>query len=207
MPVSCGSPVSEWRLVVICGRQSTNRSGGWALLTCIISAELSSYYGKAKVCIHYPMKQQVKSLKRKGANFEKKRKTRNPKKTELFVEVPESKSFLDTATMPMMVTAVGVALFAKLLMMYDESRSQELIERKVKNAPPGQGTVRMLTREEWEEIREVRPRTPFESKLARPNARIRTGGAVKKEDVKDWGIDVLMDAITRVEESVRHNSR
>ena len=33
----------------------------------------------------------------------------------------------------------------------------------------------MLTREEWEEIQEVRPRTPFESKLARPNARIRTG--------------------------------
>ncbi|KAL2931708.1 Serine/threonine-protein phosphatase with EF-hands 1 [Bienertia sinuspersici] len=82
--------------------------------------------------------------------------------------------------MPMMVTAGGVALFAKLLMIYDESRSQELIERKVKNAPPGQGTVQMLTREEWEEIREVRPRTPFESKLARPNARIRTGGAVKK---------------------------
>ncbi|KAL2931704.1 Arginine deiminase, partial [Bienertia sinuspersici] len=121
------------------------------------------------------------SLKRKVANFEKKRKTRNPKKTELFVEVPESRSFLDTATMPTMVTAFGVALFAKLLMMYDESRSQELIERKVKNAPPGQGTVRMLTREEWEEIREVRPRTPFESKLARPNARIKTGGAVKKE--------------------------
>lgn len=50
-----------------------------------------------------------------------------------------------------------------------------MIERKIKNAPPGQGTVRMLTREEWEEFREVRPRTPFESKLARPNARIRTG--------------------------------
>ncbi|KAL2940811.1 Arginine deiminase [Bienertia sinuspersici] len=116
------------------------------------------------------------SLKRKVANFEKKRKTRNPKKTELFVEVPESRSFLDTATMPMMVTAVGVALFAKLLMMV-----ARIDERKVKNAPPGQGTVRMLTREEWEDIREVRPRTPFESKLARPNARIRTGGAVKKE--------------------------
>lgn len=50
-----------------------------------------------------------------------------------------------------------------------------MIERKIKNAPPGQGTIRMLTREEWEEIREVRPRTPFESKLARPNAKIRTG--------------------------------
>lgn len=58
---------------------------------------------------------------------------------------------------------------------YDESKSQELLERKIKHAPAGQGTVRMLTREEWEEFREVRPRTPFESKLARPNARIRTG--------------------------------
>lgn len=50
-----------------------------------------------------------------------------------------------------------------------------MIERKIKNAPPGQGSIRMLTPEEWEEIQEVRPRTPFESKLARPNARIRTG--------------------------------
>jgi hypothetical protein len=32
----------------------------------------------------------------------------------------------------------------------------------------------MLTCEEWEEFREVRSRTPFESKLARSNARIRT---------------------------------
>lgn len=147
------------------------------------------------------------SLKRKVAELERKRKIRNPKKTEVFVEVPESRSYLDTATMPMMLTAVGVALFAKLLMMYDESRSQELIERKIKNAPPGQGTVRMLTREEWEEIREVRPRTPFESKFARPNARIRTGQKLKKDDVKDWAIDVLMDAVTRVEETIRHDSR
>lgn len=58
---------------------------------------------------------------------------------------------------------------------YDDSRSQELLERKIKNAPEGQGSVRMLTREEWDEFREVRPRTPFESTLARPNSRIRTG--------------------------------
>lgn len=50
-----------------------------------------------------------------------------------------------------------------------------MIESKIRDAPAGQGTVRMLTREEWEKIREVRPRTPFESKLARPNANIRTG--------------------------------
>lgn len=51
------------------------------------------------------------------ADFQRKKKTRNLKKNEVFVEVPESLSFLDTATMPMMLTAVGVALFAKLLMM------------------------------------------------------------------------------------------
>lgn len=55
-----------------------------------------------------------------------------------------------------------------------------MIERKIKNAPPGQGTVRMIEREEWDEFREVRPRTPFESKLARPNAQIRTGEPVHK---------------------------
>lgn len=62
-----------------------------------------------------------------------------------------------------------------LASQYDDSKSQEILERKIKHAPEGQGTVRMLSREEWEEFREVRPRTPFESKLARPNARIRTG--------------------------------
>lgn len=147
------------------------------------------------------------ALKRKVAEFEKLRKTKNPKKNELFVEVRESLAFLDTAPVSLFLTVVGVALFAKLLMMYDDSRSQEMIERKIRNAPPGQGTVRMLTREEWDEIREVRPRTPFESKLARPNARIRTGEPIHKEDLKDWTTDVIMDAFTRAEESVKQNSR
>lgn len=42
---------------------------------------------------------------------------RKGKKDELFVPVPESKYFLDTATMPMILTAVAIALFAKILMM------------------------------------------------------------------------------------------
>lgn len=146
------------------------------------------------------------TLKKRVAELEKKRKTRNPKKNELFVETRESLAWLDTASMPMMLTVVGVAIFAKLLMMYDDSKSQELIERKIRNAPPEQGTVRMLTREEWDNIREVRPRTPFESKLARPNARLRTGEPMKMEDVKDWTIDVFRDAVTRVEETAKQNS-
>ncbi|WMV38761.1 hypothetical protein MTR67_032146 [Solanum verrucosum] len=69
-------------------------------------------------------------------------------------------------------------------MQYDDSKSQDMIERKIKNAPAGQGTVRMLTREEWESVQEVRPRTPFESKLARPNAKLRTGEPLKMESTR-----------------------
>lgn len=57
------------------------------------------------------------TLKRKVAELEKTRKRKNPIKDKLLVDVPESASYLDTATMPMILTAVGVALFAKLLMM------------------------------------------------------------------------------------------
>ncbi|KAB1217528.1 hypothetical protein CJ030_MR4G028409 [Morella rubra] len=149
----------------------------------------------------------TETLKRKIASLQKTRKTRkSTKKNQFFMEVPESKAFLDTASMPMILTVVGVALFTKLLMMHDESRSQEMIERKIKNAPAAQGTVRMLTREEWEKIREVRPRTPFESKLARPNARIRTGEPLRLDDLKDWTTDVLTDVLTRVEETVKRSS-
>lgn len=148
------------------------------------------------------------SLKRKIAELERARKARkSPKKDQVFVEVPESRAYLDTISMPMVLTVVGVVLVAKLLMMYDNSTSQERIERKIKNAPEGRGTVRMLSREEWEEIREVRPRTPFESMLARPNARIRTEEPARLDDLKDWTIDVLTDALTRAEETVRRNSR
>uniref|UniRef100_A0A1D1ZJU4 Uncharacterized protein n=1 Tax=Anthurium amnicola TaxID=1678845 RepID=A0A1D1ZJU4_9ARAE len=134
---------------------------------------------------------------------EMRRRPRDPRRDEFFVPVPESASFLDTATMPMVLTAVAVALFAKVLMMYDESKAQERLERKIQKAPAGQGTVRMLTLEEWDEIQEIRPRTPFESKLARPNARIRTGEPVHMEDLKDWTIDVLTDALTRAEECAK----
>ncbi|KAM7495300.1 hypothetical protein LguiB_029909 [Lonicera macranthoides] len=153
------------------------------------------------------------TLKKKVSELEKLKRRKNRKKDQVFVEVPEPRSYLDTATMPMILTAVGGALFAKLLMMYDDSKSQDIIERKIKNAPEGQGTVRMLDREEWEEIKDVRPRTPFESKLARPNARIRIGEPLHmvkiplSEDLKDWTIDVLNDAFTRAEESVRRWSK
>ncbi|KAL5972438.1 hypothetical protein ACLOJK_041693 [Asimina triloba] len=52
-----------------------------------------------------------------------------------------------------------------------------------------------------DEIQEVRPRTPFESKLARLNSHLRTGEPPSMEDVKDWTIDVLTDAPIRAEET------
>lgn len=151
----------------------------------------------------------TEALKRKALELEKKRKKRASKtKDQFIVTVPESLSYLDTASLPMIGIAVGIAVFAKLLMMLDESRSQELLERRIKNAPEGQGTVRMLSREEWDKVRELRPRTPYESKFSRPNSRIRTGEKLRLEDVKDWTIDVFMDGVARAEEyGKQHGSK
>lgn len=57
------------------------------------------------------------TLKKKVADIEKRKKSWSPKKDQLFVEVPESRKYLDTATLPMYLTLAGIALFAKLLMM------------------------------------------------------------------------------------------
>ncbi|MCL7036713.1 hypothetical protein MKW94_018757 [Papaver nudicaule] len=139
------------------------------------------------------------TLKKTVSEMRKKKNSMNGRKTnEFLVEVPESMAYLDTLKIPVVLTAVGVALFAKVLMMYDESKSQERIERKIRNAPEGQGTVRMLSPEEWEEIQEVRPRTPFESKLARPNACLRTDEPLRMEnlllilDVVKWKLCLLV---------------
>lgn len=79
--------------------------------------ELSSQshqYHHHRQCIHDP----TETLKKKIAELKRNSKRRNNgKKDQVFVEVPESKSYLDTATLPMILAAVGIALFAKLLMM------------------------------------------------------------------------------------------
>ncbi|KAL5206149.1 hypothetical protein ABZP36_034358 [Zizania latifolia] len=131
------------------------------------------------------------------------RRRRDPARDEFFVPTPESLAWLDSASLPMVLTAAAVALFTKLLMMEHEATDQERRERKIKNSHPDQGKVRMLTHEEWDEIQEVRPRTPFESKLARPHARIRTGEPVRLDNVKDWATDMIMDAFTRAEENAK----
>uniref|UniRef100_A0A0D9XEV4 Uncharacterized protein n=1 Tax=Leersia perrieri TaxID=77586 RepID=A0A0D9XEV4_9ORYZ len=143
-------------------------------------------------------------LRRRVAERERaRRRPRDPSGDEFFVPTPESLAWLDSASLPMVLTAAAVALFTKLLMMEHDATDQERRERKIKNGHPDQGKVRMLTREEWDEIQEVRPRTPFESKLARPHARIRTGEPVRLEDLKDWATDTIMDAFTRAEESAK----
>ncbi|KAL2560365.1 hypothetical protein AAZV13_20G018801 [Glycine max] len=61
------------------------------------------------------------TLKRRALELEKKRKTRHSKtKDQFIVTVPESLSFLDTATIPMYFAAIGIALLAKLLMTLHE---------------------------------------------------------------------------------------
>lgn len=67
------------------------------------------------------------TLRRKIAELEKMKKKRNPRKNQVFVEVPEPKTFLDTATWPMILASVGIALFAKLLMMVKEKTQQRTL--------------------------------------------------------------------------------
>ncbi|CAA6670102.1 unnamed protein product [Spirodela intermedia] len=126
----------------------------------------------------------------------------DPRRDEFFVPLPESPAFLDTATMPMVLTAVVTALFVKVLMMAGEEDPE---------APAGQGTVRMLTREEWEEIQEVRPR-PLRIPPRSPKCRIRTGDSMHlvrswlnplPGRCEDWTIDVLSDAVTRPKNAPR----
>lgn len=60
----------------------------------------------------------TEALKKKALELEKKRKKRASKtKDQFIVTVPESLSYLDTASLPMIGVAVGIAVFAKLLMM------------------------------------------------------------------------------------------
>ncbi|XP_068657594.1 uncharacterized protein [Aristolochia californica] len=169
---------------------------------------IRSKFGSGRLMHTWSPSRPSNALRSKIAELQKaRRKRRDPKRDQFMVDVPESKSYLDTATMPMILTAVAVALFAKVLMTVDESKEQERIERRIQKAPPEQGTVRMLSREEWDAIQEVRPRTPFESKFARPNARLRTDEPWRMEDVKDWTIDVLTDALSRVEDTAKHNPK
>lgn len=56
------------------------------------------------------------NLKKKVAEIETKRKSKSPRKTQVFIQVPDSMEWLDTPTMPMIIIAVGTAVVAKLLM-------------------------------------------------------------------------------------------
>jgi hypothetical protein len=47
------------------------------------------------------------------------RRRRDPGRDEFFVPTPESLAWLDSASLPMVLTAAAVALFTKLLMMVD----------------------------------------------------------------------------------------
>lgn len=57
-------------------------------------------------------------LRRKVAERERaRRRPRDPSRDEFFVATPESLAWLDSASLPMVLTAAAIALFTKLLMM------------------------------------------------------------------------------------------
>ncbi|KAG6551750.1 hypothetical protein Mapa_006841 [Marchantia paleacea] len=121
----------------------------------------------------------------------------------LSVEIPESKEFYDTPTLKVGVGMVAVAIISKLTMMYDESQEEERVERKAREMVELQANQpKIVSRELWDHLQQLPPRTPFESRIARDNARIRTGDPLSMEDVKDWATDVITDALARKEDSL-----
>ncbi|KAL2643456.1 hypothetical protein R1flu_011043 [Riccia fluitans] len=123
---------------------------------------------------------------------------------DLSVEISESKDFYDTPSLKVGVGLVAVAVIAKLTMMYDESQEEERVERRAREMVELQGTEpRIVSRELWDYLQQLPPRTPFESRIVRDSARIRTGDPVSLEDVKDWAVDVITDSLARKEDSLR----
>ncbi|KAF5205598.1 hypothetical protein FRX31_004816 [Thalictrum thalictroides] len=64
-------------------------------------------------------------------------------------------------------------------MVLENVREMSTEVKGLRNATADQETTTMLNREEWNEIQEVRQRTPFESKLARRKASLRTNEACR----------------------------
>ncbi|KAL3696919.1 hypothetical protein R1sor_010995 [Riccia sorocarpa] len=123
---------------------------------------------------------------------------------DLSVEIPESKDFYDTPSLKVGLGLVAVAIIAKLTMMYDESKEEERVERKAREMVELQGSEpKLVSRELWDYLQQLPPRTPFESRIVRDNARIRTGDPISLEDAKDWAVDVITDALARKDDSLR----
>eukprot|EP00850_Spirogloea_muscicola_P025465 SM003187S12238 [mRNA] locus=s3187:47:797:+ [translate_table: standard] len=96
-----------------------------------------------------------------------------------------------------------VAVIAKLIMMYDEAKEPERIARRAREQELEQAKLEPMSREKWEAIQAMRPRTPFESRAGRDGARLRTGETITLEDFRDWAVDVLVDKLCGREEAVR----
>jgi len=133
------------------------------------------------------------------------KKSRAEKDPALPVRAPQGQEIWDTPNIKMAVGMAVAVVLAKLTMMYDESLEPARIERQAKEFAEVQASLKPLTEEQWEEIQELRPRTPFESKIGRSHARIRTGEALSLEDIKDWATDVLVEAMMRKEETVQRS--
>eukprot|EP00897_Mesotaenium_endlicherianum_P001599 jgi/Mesen1/1467/ME000132S00407 len=116
---------------------------------------------------------------------------------------PRREKELKPTTLQIGTGLVVFALFAKLLMIYDESQEPERVARKAKKFAEDQETLKPMSREKWEALQQVRPRTPFETQIARDTARLRTDGHLSWEDYRIWAYDVVIEAMARAEDAVR----
>lgn len=99
----------------------------------------------------------------------------------------------------------GIAIACKLMMMYDETQEPARIARRARHLAEAQERLKPLSQGEWAALQSIRPQTPFDSAAARDGASIRAGGRHTLADYRDWGADVLTDAMWRQELAIRRS--
>ncbi|GBG66192.1 hypothetical protein CBR_g57071 [Chara braunii] len=107
------------------------------------------------------------------------------------------------SSMQLGAAAAAVAVAAKLMMMYEETQEPERVKKKARELMEESKKTPPMTRDRWKQMQELRPRTPFESRIGRERAKIRSGSKVTFDDVYNWALDVFADALQRRDTSIK----
>lgn len=148
-------------------------------------------------CVHR-LSRQVSTLSHERNTIKEKPNTGASKTVK-----PPSDGELKPTSLQIGTGLAMVAVVAKLVMMYDESLEPERVAQKAREFAKAQESLEPYTREEWDELQSVRPRTPFETSLGRERGRIRNGDPVSFHDFRDWVIDVVIESLQERDDAAR----
>lgn len=100
---------------------------------------------------------------------------------------------------------IGLAVLAgltHLLMKYDESLEPDRIAKRAREYAAAQESLSPLSRQEWDSLQSAHPHTPFDSRIPREGAQIRTERPMQWDEVRRWSLGVISNAAKERENSV-----